>query len=114
MWTCREKIEKGSEGVRGERGRQCEGRANIPAMDDEFKETSVGQGVGRDHAERMIAGLVPRVGTKRGEDMQEGVPSGTERGHNVIAKTATERELLRSPFPPSLPPFLLREGLPEV
>src|SRR5262245_16538627 len=46
--------------------------------------------------------------------MQEGVPGGAEHGHEVVAKTLAERELLLSRFPPSSPPFLLRVCLPDM
>src|SRR5689334_18846728 len=46
--------------------------------------------------------------------MQEGIPSGTDYGHEVVAKTLAERELSLPHVSPSLSPFLLRVRLPEV
>ena len=102
-----EKIEDGCEYVRGERRGRFQGGADIPAMDGEFKEASVSQGVRGDNAERMIAWLVPLVRTEGGDEMKEGLPGGAEHGHEVVTKTLAERELLLSHFPPSLPPLLL-------
>src|SRR5438309_10929623 len=66
-----EKIEDGCEYVRGERRGRFQGGADIPAMDGEFKDASMRQGVHGDNAESMIAGFVPILRGEGGDKLRE-------------------------------------------
>ena len=65
MRALGEEVEKGGEDVRGEWHGRFQGRADIPAMDDKFKEARMGQGVRGNNAEHMIAGLTLLANPKR-------------------------------------------------
>src|SRR5215468_928557 len=114
MRTFGEEIEEGGEYIRGKRRGRGQCRADIPAMDGEFKEASMRQGVHGDNAERMIAGLVPILRGEGGEKMREGLPGLSEPGQQVVARTPSASEYSLSHCHPSLPPFLLRVCLPDV
>src|SRR5215510_9947009 len=109
-----EEIENGCERVRSERRGRLQGGADIPAMHGEFKDASMDQRVHGDNAPTLIAGFVPIVGGEGGEKMMELVPGMAEPGQQVMAKTLSKSDgSLCEPQRP-LPPFLLRECLPEV
>src|SRR5215510_7767945 len=91
---------------------QC--RADIPAMDGEFKDARVDHGVHRDNATRMIAGLVPIVRGEGDDTLMELLPGVTKHGHQVVAKTLAERDGSLGERRRPLPPFLPREGFEEV
>jgi hypothetical protein len=55
MRAFREEIENGRECVRGEMRGRLKCGADIPAMDGEFKDSSINQGVHGDNAETMIS-----------------------------------------------------------
>src|SRR5262249_26172473 len=114
MRACGEEIEHGCECVRGERRGRLQGGADIPPMDGEFKKASVGHGVHRDKATRMIAGLVPLVGTEGGKKMREGVRGVAERRQQIVAKPRAESDGSLGERRRPLPPFLPREGLENV
>src|SRR5215471_4446429 len=106
-----EEIENGCECVRRERRGRLQCGADIPTMDGEFKDASVGEGVHGDNAPTMIAGLVPILRGEGGDKLMELVPGMAELGQQVIAKTLSKRDgSLCEPHRP-LPPFLLRECL---
>jgi hypothetical protein len=114
MRACSEEIEDGCEYIRSERRGRLQCGADIPAMDGEFKDASMRQGVHGDNAPTLIAGLVPILGGEGGEKMMELVPGMAEHGQQVIAKTLSQSDgSLYEPQRP-LPPFLLRECLPDV
>src|SRR5262245_10628901 len=107
MRACGVEIEQGGERVRGERRGRLQGAADIPAVDDEFKEASVGHGMHGENAPPLITGLVPIVGGEGGEKMMELVPGLTEPGQQVMAKTLSKSDgSLCEPQRP-LPPILL-------
>src|SRR5207244_1709723 len=87
-----EEIEHGGECLRGERRGRLQCGADIPAMDGEFKETSVSQRVHGDNAHTMIAGFVPILRVEGDEKMMELVPGLTEHGRQVVAKTPSVRD----------------------
>jgi hypothetical protein len=107
MRACGEEIEQGGECVRGERCRRLQGGADIPPMDGEFKEASVGHGVYGDNAARMIARLVPLVRSEGGKKRREAVPGVAELRQQIVAKPRAERDGAlgerRRPLPPFLP-----------
>src|SRR5262245_46769294 len=80
------------EGVRRQMRGRLQGRADIPAMDGEFKDARVDHSVHRDQAARMIAGLVPLVRGEGDNTMMELVPGVPKHGHQVVAKTRAERD----------------------
>src|SRR5215510_4680450 len=109
-----EEIKNGCECIRGERRGRLQCGADIPAMDGEFKDASMRQGVHGDNAPTMIAGLVPLLWAEGGEQMREGVPGMAAPGQQVRAKTLSKSDGSRCEPQRPLPPFLLRECLPEV
>src|SRR6266571_2367567 len=92
MRAFSEEIEQGGECVREERCRRLQGGADIPPMDGEFKEASVGHGMHGDNAARMIAGLVPIVRGEGGKKRREEVPGVAELRQQIVAKTRAERD----------------------
>src|SRR5215475_5237072 len=114
MRACSEEIEDGCEYVRSERRGRLQCGADIPTMDGEFKDASMRQGVHGDNAPPLIAGCVPIVRGEGDEKMMELVPGMAEPRQQVVARTPSASDgSLCEPHRP-LPPFLLRECLPEV
>src|SRR5215510_7707584 len=114
MRACGEEIENGYERVRGERRGRLQCGADIPAMDGEFKETSVSQRVHGDNAHSMIAGFVPILCVEGDEKMMELLPGLTEHGRQVVAKTPSVRDRSLCGCHHPLPPFLLRVCFEEA
>src|SRR5215475_10652442 len=92
MRAFSEEIEDGCEYVRSERRGRLQGGADIPAMDGEFKDASMRQGVHGDHAPTVIAGFVPTLGGEGDEKMMELIPGMAESGQQVIAKTLSKSD----------------------
>src|SRR5712691_4937634 len=92
MRAFSEEIEDGCAYVRSERRGRLQCGADIPAMDGEFKDASMRQGVHGDNAPTLIAGFVPILRGEGGEKMMALVPGMTEPGQQVIAKTLSQSD----------------------
>ena len=88
---------------------QC--RADIPAMDGEFKDRDMHQGTHGQHASRMIAGCVPLVLAEASDEVIALVPHGAENLQQIVAQAISERNSALRPHRRSLLPFLLRGGV---
>src|SRR4029453_3423811 len=107
MRACGKEIDNGCEYVRGEMRGRFKGGADIPAMDGEFKDASVDQGVHGDNAQSIIAGFVPILRVEGDEKMMELVPGLAEHRRQVVAKTLSVRVGSLCKPPRQLPSFLL-------
>src|SRR5712691_2450336 len=88
--------------------------ADIPAMDGEFKGSSVDQRAHGDNAPTMIAWFVPILSAEGGDKLIEVVPGLAKHGQQVVAKTLSKSDGSLCEPRRVLPPFLLRVCLEDV